>query len=375
MLAWRLAFRTTKEDKMSIISKIKSLLPASSRSLHGMYREVVSVKNDTKGLLREVKRANDALFEQSKIISEILSELKKPDSLDKKFDAFEFQASTILWDLYRREDESLSEAKLRFFRSLPAAEGVLRSHQLELVELLKDFDKLCKENDIRYFLAVGTLLGAIRHNGFVPWDDDIDVGMLNEDIDRLKKVVSESDEFEITDILDQYVFCRQVRFKRKGAGDNTPFIDLFIYEYSSSKTPDDLRRVKEVRQELIEEFEEVDENGNLRYPLKVLVNPDDRETYESIANEFELYRNKLFDEGLYCKEPEANSIIWSIENLSYGDPVHIIPIEYFNEMRTCAFEDGVYPILGNSEQLLTQHYKDWLSVPTDIKTHYKHIAL
>lgn len=360
---------------MSIISKIKSLLPASSRSLHGMYGEVISVKNDTKELLREVERANIALFEQSQIISAILNELKKSDSLYKKFDAFEFQASTILWDLYRREDESLSEAKLRFFRSLPAAEGVLRSHQLELVELLKDFDKLCKENDVKYFLAVGTLLGAIRHNGFVPWDDDIDVGMINSDIDRLKEIVSKSEKYEITDIMDQYVFCRQVRFKRKGAGNNAPFIDLFIYEYSSSKTPDDLRRVKKVRQELIEELEAIDENGNSLFPLKVLVNSDDCEMYESIAKEFELYRNKLFDEGLYCKEPEACSIIWSIENLSYGDPVHIIPIEYFNEMRTCAFEDGIYPILGNGEQLLTQHYKDWLSVPTDIKTHYKHVTL
>ena len=49
--------------------------------------------------------------------------------------------------------------------------------QAVIFSIFKDFDKFCKDNDIEYFLVAGTALGAVRHKGFIPWDDDIDVGM------------------------------------------------------------------------------------------------------------------------------------------------------------------------------------------------------
>lgn len=357
---------------MSIISKIKSLLPASSRSLHGMYGEVIKTQNNTKELLREVERANIALFEQSKAISQMMDELKKLYSLKNDIDAFEFQSSTILWNLYRKDDESLIEAKLRFFHSLPKADGALRSHQLRLAELLVEFDKLCKENDIKYFLAIGTLLGALRHDGFVPWDDDVDVGVMREDIDKLIDIVRSDARFKITVVYDQYVFCKQIRFKRFDAKEEDPFIDLFIYEYSNCETLDDLSSVKQMRDGLMRRFNDMNESDPDNYPLWKCVEDDGSSSPILIQETYDEYRKKLFNEGLYADKGDAKSIIWSIENLSFGDPVHIIPIEYFKGMRSAYFEGVEYPILGNSEKLLTQHYNDWLKVPSDIYTHFKH---
>lgn len=60
----------------------------------------------------------------------------------------------------------------------------LRKHQIEMATLLSEFDRVCKALDIPYVLFAGTLLGAVRHEGFIPWDDDLDVMMLREDYDR-----------------------------------------------------------------------------------------------------------------------------------------------------------------------------------------------
>ena len=61
----------------------------------------------------------------------------------------------------------------------------LKEMQQVYLELLKEFDALCREHDLRYDLAGGSLLGAVRHGGFIPWDDDIDVCMPRPDFRRL----------------------------------------------------------------------------------------------------------------------------------------------------------------------------------------------
>ena len=62
-------------------------------------------------------------------------------------------------------------------------------HRVQL-ELLKELDRVCREHGLRYMAIHGTLLGAVRHHGFIPWDDDVDVAMPREDYDRLVKLGS-----------------------------------------------------------------------------------------------------------------------------------------------------------------------------------------
>ena len=66
--------------------------------------------------------------------------------------------------------------------------------QVEL-EILKEFNSFCEENNIRYFLAFGTLLGAIRYKGFIPWDDDVDVLVPRDDYNRLLKQFQNNEKY------------------------------------------------------------------------------------------------------------------------------------------------------------------------------------
>ena len=67
-------------------------------------------------------------------------------------------------------------------------------HSVEL-SMLKDFMKLCDDNNIEYFAISGTAIGAVRHQGFIPWDDDIDVALLRKDYERFVKVMKKNKEF------------------------------------------------------------------------------------------------------------------------------------------------------------------------------------
>ena len=64
----------------------------------------------------------------------------------------------------------------------------VRLVQKKEVELLKIFSDICEKNNLTYYALGGTLLGAIRHGGFIPWDDDMDLGMPREDYDKFIKI-------------------------------------------------------------------------------------------------------------------------------------------------------------------------------------------
>lgn len=68
---------------------------------------------------------------------------------------------------------------------IPKATGGLRKVQLANLKMLCIFDKICKENGIEYWLDYGNLLGAVRHKGFIPWDDDVDLSLMRKDGERL----------------------------------------------------------------------------------------------------------------------------------------------------------------------------------------------
>lgn len=93
-----------------------------------------------------------------------------------------------------------------------------------LLSAMKDIDKVCRENNIRYFLHAGTLLGAIQHKGFIPWDDDVDITILAEDYKKFSKIMNEkySEKYFIqTYTTDYYHPDNRMKIRIKGTEFNT----------------------------------------------------------------------------------------------------------------------------------------------------------
>lgn len=64
----------------------------------------------------------------------------------------------------------------------------LRKVQLRLVDMMVEIDRICRKHNIKYWITFGTLLGAVRHGGFIPWDDDLDICMLSDDLKKFIEV-------------------------------------------------------------------------------------------------------------------------------------------------------------------------------------------
>lgn len=116
-------------------------------------------------------------------------------------------------------------------------------HRLQ-IEMLKDLAEICRKYDLQYFAVFGTALGAVRHKGFIPWDDDIDVGMMRDDYEIFIRVVEKEmgDKYQmLTPEIDDRYACNVTKFQRKGTKfishlseklecEQCIFIDIFPFD-------------------------------------------------------------------------------------------------------------------------------------------------
>lgn len=126
----------------------------------------------------------------------------------------------------------------------------LRKSQLKMLGILEKVDKVCKEQNITYWIEGGTLLGAMRHGGFIPWDDDLDISMMRDDYNRFQEVAADllpADLFMQNRKTDTDFFHLECKIRdlnsyiADGGDDNSLkyqkgiFIDIFPYDEAPGK--------------------------------------------------------------------------------------------------------------------------------------------
>ncbi len=256
-------------------------------------------------------------------------------------------------------------------KSAPKYINKTRLRELQLIELsiLKDIDKICKEHNLTYYLGEGSLLGAIRHGGFIPWDDDLDILMPRADYEKFLDVVGDHlggkyaclNERTIPSYylpfskivsLDGHDFVnKQDKFEKKYSG---PFVDVFPLDFCDTANEKKInfkyKKIRFIRDLLLLKAGYIKPNTKKRklaYPLtKVL--------------EFEKLHGALKAEMTKCGESSEYMCNFAS---SYHPSRQIVKKEVYGEPRYVPFEDGLFPVPQDAEGLLSTVYGDFMRLP------------
>lgn len=239
--------------------------------------------------------------------------------------------------------------------------------------ILKDFIDICDENNIDYYLFFGTEIGAVRHEGFIPWDDDIDVILFRDDYERFLNVMEEkpSEKYTVFDIrYDEEYFLQFGRLSLNGTywaeywDSQVDFklgihIDLFILD----KVPDNkINRFLYMRRclflcKLCSIASIKIEEGSV--PVKLIAN-----TLHSVFNKIGLtpkhYQKKMLK--LFRKYEHSDSKYYA--DLTMNEQPYF-KLEDFKPAKKVKFEDIYAKIPNNQDATLGQIFGDYMQLPPE----------
>jgi lipopolysaccharide cholinephosphotransferase len=242
-----------------------------------------------------------------------------------------------------------------------------------LLGMLKDIDEVCRKHDIPYFLNAGSALGAFRHHGFIPWDDDADIAMMRSDYMRLHEVVHELGDAYIAHSFETYpeynVLIPAMKIRKKGTfvketntllenkckDSDGIFVDVFVYDYVNKNKLLDLP-LRLLNQGLM--------------PVIVL--------FENLGfNPLLLKKWFVFNAVLYGKINRFSEYVGFDLTWTFKNPLKplifrktdIYPVQYVK------FEDTTLPIANRPHEFLCAAYDNtYMTPPPEGKRAPKHIV-
>lgn len=230
-------------------------------------------------------------------------------------------------------------------------------------DILKYIDRICKKNNIEYFLVFGTLLGAVRHKGTIPWDYDIDIAMTRDNHKKFLECAQRETEghtFSGLNYNPTMDYCGESRVFKYDKKYHNVYVDIFILDYARMYSPKGEQLVNYII--------------NFLYMAKLSKNE------KKILKK--RFKGSLFKQTYLILTKVANFCLGGsarVERFSYylkarqtpsskfyvGDYCGFYTVDTFRPAVFLKYEDAEYPCPRNYDGFLTQRYGNWKSYPRE----------
>lgn len=333
-------------------------MPAPLR--HGVYMSIKSILQRVLPSYRASAKTNDMIndisyqfVDQKGLVPAIKSRI---EDLDKKIEYLFFLTQ-------RLPQETEIETRKRVLSNLPKSNGTFRYVQMAVNELLQRIKKYADEINVDIFLFYGTALGAVRHKGFIPWDDDIDIGMFQDDYLRLKQVI-DADDFIC--VNRYYIANGSSVVKVKYRFSDNFFVDIFIMDMirvDESQIEEYWLRSQEYTKRYSElVIKKLEQAGLLETASRLPVYDPEIDRYATeLAQGFRFESGSVHTNEAYVVESIADGYAFR-DRMYYCKSDVYLPI-LKDEV---VFEGESYSVLHNNSDYLSFLYGDIWRFPRDV---------
>ena len=250
--------------------------------------------------------------------------------------------------------------------------------QIEL-DILKYFHRFCEENNLTYYLAYGTLLGAVRHKGFIPWDDDIDVHMPRTDLERLVKIFNEKNTNKNIGILTIYnnpnFYMPLVRLVNKNTiidrkkifdinCDVSIWLDIFPLDNMSDDYKEALslnRKAKTFRWLANQKIFKFNMNTSFSQKIKNIFHKIIKFSLRLVSSEYLM--KKIDKISKKYMQPEMTKYVGWAANFK----TNIYQSSYFKERVLLEFEGDKFFAPKEYDKILTEYFGNYMELPPEDK--------